>query len=233
MSDETSEGGAKILRHDASGHEGGVIYADDARISAHLRRTLGAGDDAMVWHELVSDRVHIDIHLVPPTEDRPFFVLVTSGMSGAPMDLPSTVEDPEQWRRAELCLFLPADWPTDQASWNDEASYWPVRLLKSLARLPHLYNTWLGWGHSIPNGDPAVPYAENTAFVGAVILPPYVLGDAFFVDDQKGDIIRFFQVVPVYAEELDYKLQKGTDALVDALPDAAIGPIDIDRAPAG
>ena len=38
--------------------------------------------------------------------------------------------------RAELAIALPADWKLDQESMKDEKWYWPIRLLKSLARLP-------------------------------------------------------------------------------------------------
>ncbi|MFQ8729788.1 MAG: suppressor of fused domain protein [Enterocloster bolteae] len=26
------------------------------------------------------------------------------------------------------------------------SEYWPIRLIKYLARFPHEYSTWLGWG---------------------------------------------------------------------------------------
>ena len=29
--------------------------------------------------------------------------------------------------------------------------FWPIQMLKFLARFPHEYKTWLGWGHTIPN----------------------------------------------------------------------------------
>lgn len=65
-----------------------------------------------------------------------------------------TVPDPEVPRYAELVISLPPFWPLDEQSWRDERHYWPVRLLKTLGRLPHEYDTWLGVGHTIPNGDP-------------------------------------------------------------------------------
>ena len=32
---------------------------------------------------------------------------------------------------------------------KDEKWYWPIRLLKSLARLPIASDTWLGFGHTM------------------------------------------------------------------------------------
>lgn len=53
-------------------------------ISAHIERHLGPVDS--VYHEILSDTVHIDVHIVKPTESFPFHRLVTSGMSDLPRD---------------------------------------------------------------------------------------------------------------------------------------------------
>lgn len=39
---------------------------------------------AFVWHELVSDLVHLDVHVAEPTPARPYYTVVTSGMSDRP-----------------------------------------------------------------------------------------------------------------------------------------------------
>ena len=67
------------------------------------------------------------------------------------MNVPDGWED---YRYAEMMICLPPDWNMDQRAWNDERHYWPIRLLKTLARLPHEYNTWLSDCHTMPNGDP-------------------------------------------------------------------------------
>ena len=179
-------------------------------ISAHIEAHLGPV--AWVFHEIVSDAVHIDVHVVLPTADFPYTRLVTSGMS----DLPMSVGHADTPRHLELVATLPGDWKLDQASLEDERWYWPVRLLKQLARFPHKYKTWLGWGHSMPNGDPAEPYAPDTALCGVVLLPPVSTPEAFDtlrIDADKE--IRFLAIVPVYREEMDLKLREGSDALVE------------------
>ena len=40
------------------------------------------------------------------------------------------------YKRQELAIALPADWKLDQESMKNEKWYWPIRLLKVLARLP-------------------------------------------------------------------------------------------------
>jgi hypothetical protein len=195
-------------------------------ISAHIHRHLGPVET--VFHELVSDTVHIDVHIVLPTPDSPCVRLVTSGMSDLPMTVPAGLGAP---RHAELMITLPADWKLDKDSFKSEEWYWPVRLLKHLARLPHKYATWFGVGHSIPHGDPATPYAPNTRLCGAIIVPPLTAPDEFntlVIDADK--VISFYSVLPVYQAEMDLKLRKGADALFDRLSAKHVTDlVDIDR----
>lgn len=51
---------------------------------------------------------------------------------------------------AELMICLPPDWPV-KSPMSDRRAYWPVRLLKTIARLPHEYHTWIGAWHSVLN----------------------------------------------------------------------------------
>ena len=108
---------------------------------------------------------------------------------------------------------------------------WPVRLLKMLARLPHEYATWLGWGHTIPNGDPARPYAPGTELCGAMVIPPFAFGRELF--EVPGDpIVHVYQVLPLTAAEMDFKLRSGVDALLErmeAADDGIYGPLDAAR----
>lgn len=228
---EKTPGGSDILRHKASSEPAADIsYADDERLSGHFEKHLGK--NGMVFHEIFSDRIHNDVHMIPPSEKYPFNILITSGMSSLPMNVPEEMEGYEQWQYAELCVFLPEDWPLAEKDFEDEKNYWPVRLLKDLARLPHDYNTWLGWGHTIPNGDPAEPYVPGTQLAGAIIIPPISMSEEFF--EVPGEPpLHIFQVIPLTAKEMDYKLDKGTDKLLELLEkkfgDAIYGPIDVQR----
>lgn len=180
-------------------------------ISAHIEAHLGPVET--VFHEIVSDTVHIDVHVVKPTAECPFIRLVTSGMSDLPMTTPDRPDIP---RHVELLVTLPPDWRLDQTSFEDEAWYWPIRLLKSLARLPHKHRTWLGWGHTVPNGDPPEPYADNTDLCGAILLPSITAPEAFrelHIPGEKS--ITFYAVVPLHEREMDLKLRSGTDALTE------------------
>lgn len=224
-----SDDGTAILRHEARDRDFQIATGDDENIEAisnHIERHIGPVE--MVFHEIISDLVHIDIHWVKPTKDRPFHTLVTSGMSDLPMVVPDEVKDLQY---AELLVTLPSNWKIDEKSFEDERWYWPVRLLKVLARLPHEYETWLGVGHTIPNDDPPEPYDESTELCGALIAPPMTLEDEFHELECSGKgVINFYAVIPLYGEEMDFKLSKGLDKLIPKLEKHQVTEIiEIDR----
>ena len=199
----------------ANARVGATLGSDERiqRISDHVETHLGEIDG--VWHELVSDQVHIDIHCVAPTEDRPFRTLVTSGMSQHPMAVP---REALGYEYLELMICLPPDWPVTQEALADENYYWPIRWLKRLARLPHAHETWLFDGHTIPNGDPPEPMAAKTLFIGWLLMPPRLAPDLFQeleIDSQTK--IHFAALYPLYDEEMQLKLDSGTEVLFERM----------------
>ena len=121
-------------------------------------------------------------------------------------------------RYAELMVTLPPDWRLDQKSLENEQWYWPIRMLKSLARLPHLYATWLGPGHSVPNGDPAEPYAPGTKLCGAIVVRPVTVRREFaLLEVSPTKHVAFYSVVPIFSSEMRLKLDKGSDALFELM----------------
>lgn len=217
---EQSDSGNPIYRHSAPTGDPSFSVGNPETIeaiSAHVERHLGPIGG--VFHEIVSEYAHIDVHIVPPTSARPHYTLITSGMSDRPMSVPEEAAD---FAYAELMVSLPASWPLDEAALKDETHYWPIRSLKQLARFPHMYNTWLGFGHSIPNGDPPEPFAPSTQLCGMVLLPPLSYSEEVFELEMDGRTIRFWSLLPVYREEMKLKLRKGTEALLNKLDEHGI-----------
>ncbi|MEI7741118.1 MAG: suppressor of fused domain protein [bacterium] len=205
--------GQKIIRHQERTDENYVTPEESDTsdvVGDHLRKFFG-DEGVSVFHEFVSDVVHIDVFMVKPGEGRPFNILMTSGMSSRAMNAP---EDAQDCKYAEIAMFLPADWKLDQESFRDENNYWPIRHLKKLATLPHWYKTWL-WGyHSMPNGNPAEPVASNTKFSGFLLLPSLVMSDEFMKIETGEKTIYVFVAVPIYTEEMRVLLESGSETLL-------------------
>jgi len=196
------------------------------QIEKHITTHIGKIDT--VWHELISNILHIDVHQIAPTDERPYWSWVTSGMSDLPMPAP---EGSEYWRHAELMICLPRDWPVQGEEADQERHYWPMRWLKMLARFPHEYETWLAWGHTMPNGDPPEPFAEDTDFSGIILLSPKTVSNDFWSLKVREDkILHFYSLVPLYEEEMNLKLKQGAHHLDDLLEKAKVTElVDINR----
>lgn len=219
---EYSASGDPIYRYDdVKPKEFTPVIGDENSIeliSEHIEKHIGKIE--IVFHEIVSDLVHIDVHWVKPTEQFPFHTLVTSGMSDKPMMVPEGLED---HRYAELCILLPEDWQIDgtnfqtmEEAFKNENNYWPVPWLKVIARFPHEYDTWVGYGHTIPNGENAAPFADNTKLGCMILFPSLNLGNKFFtLKKSDNKTINFYCLYPLYKEEMDFKLKNGSDALLD------------------
>jgi predicted Zn finger-like uncharacterized protein len=220
---EVSPGGSEMLRHAARDRDWEPVFGEEELIEAiacHIERHVG--DPANVFHELISDLVHLDVHMVSPTPERNWYTFVTSGMSERPMTVPAEAEASDY---AEMVLCLPPTWQVSEEAFqqDNERYYWPIRWLKTVARLPHEYETWLGPGHTIPNGDPAEPFHETTKMCGWLILSPLWFDDEFAqlqLDD--GRSINFLSIIPIYPQEMQLKLSKGLEALADKLGDLSV-----------
>ncbi|WP_232697524.1 suppressor of fused domain protein [Brevibacillus daliensis] len=179
--------------------------------------TVFPGRESSVFHEIVSDTIHIDVNIMEPTEEEPFWVLYTNGMSDLPMTIPDEVLEnlDEKFDRAEVMMFLPASWELTQESVKDENNYWPIGLMKQMARFPHQYNTWLGYGHTVPNYQDYEPYANGTGLNGVVIFQ--LKEELSEITTKDGNKINAYFLLPLYKEEMDYKLEHGMDALMEKL----------------
>ena len=193
--------------------EAGVpeVYTEEEMeaVEGHIQQYFGKVEN--VFHELVSPDIHVDICMVPPTEERDYCTLVTMGMGAHRMNVPEELVE-YKLERAELAIALPADWKLDQESMKDEKWYWPIRLLKSLARLPIASDTWLGFGHTMDNEE---DFAKDTKLCAAILTGPQDTEDGSEVCTLPGgEEVNFYQVIPLYRDELEYKLAHDADALL-------------------
>ena len=192
------------------------VYSEDemSAIEQHIKNTFGEFEN--VFHELDSPDIHVDICVVPPSERRNYYTLVTMGMGAHRMNVPKELAE-YKLERAELAIALPPDWKLDKDSMQEQRWYWPVGLLKVLARLPISNDTWLGFGHTMEKQS---PFAEDTELCAAILTGPQDMdldtcGEVCNLPG--GEEVNFYQVLPLYREEMEYKLEHDADALLERL----------------
>jgi hypothetical protein len=197
-------------------------YAEEdlKALEAHIEKHFGSYRN--VFHEIASPDIHVDIAVVEPNPRRNYYTLITMGMGARKMRTPPDLRGMD---RAEVMVCLPPDWNLDKL--DDECWYWPIRWLKILARLPINEDAWLGWGHTIPNGE---PFADNTKLSAMLLLNPGAFGeDAACCRLPNGEQVNFYQMIPLYEEETQFKIKNNVQILLNFMDRDVLEYVHIDR----
>ncbi len=191
---------------------GGESSRDLEILTNHICRWWG--DVPEVFHEIYSEYVHIDLHLVQARPEHPYHVVITTGMSDRPMT--TSGEGPDRY--CELLLALPPEWPIREEDFKDERFWWPYRHLKQTARFPHAFKTCIWYGHTVSNEDPPQRFHETAPFCGGILsIPALCPKEAWSINIREGKEVFFFSFVPLFEPELRFAWENGSDALFEEL----------------
>lgn len=183
------------------------------KIDAFIENEYGPFSE--VIHEIYSPDIHLDIAVVPPTDEQPYYKLVTMGAGAYKMNVPEELKK-YKLERAEYVIFLPKEWDIKS---DKEEYYWAIHYLKSLARLPIDSNSWLGFGHTVSANNDSSPVAANTKFNSFVLFNSYVRNKPK-IQPMKLNLfekINFYQLYPLYQEELEFKMENSLEDLVNKI----------------
>jgi hypothetical protein len=198
-------------------------YAEEEinALEAYIVKYFGKFEN--VFHEIVSPDIHVDIAIIPPSAERNYYTLVTMGMGAHRMNVPEELSEYEL-ERAEMMICLPPDWDINN---NAEESYWPLRWLKIMARLPIEQDTWLGFGHTVPNGE---GFADNTDLCCMIVsYPTQIDDDTPFCEMPDGSQVIFYQLIPIYETEMNYKIEHDAESLFEKITDEMMQVVNIKR----
>ena len=201
-----SKGGSRLIKYDdTSGPKMGFLEESTIEYVEERERVYDQmfGESDTVLHELIPLVPHIDVYRYPPNDKRDFYTFVTGGMSDLPMNSPA--EHGADYRRAEIIFYS-----------MDNRDDYPA-LLRNLAHFVHDNNTWLHWGHTMPNGQPPEPLfdtqkLDTLLFMPTVVGPDSTLGDELQIES---DPVHLIWCVPITSAECQLKLDEGADALYD------------------
>ncbi len=222
-SGEWSKGGSRMMRHATPAAEQDLPAPPDedarAAVVRHFSRFVGPARS--VFRAVSSDVTpNLEVHVIPPSGGRRAWTLHTVGMSDGEMIVPRGIEVPH---RAELMIRLPATWSIDSRAVGETRWDWPMRWLRQLARLPQEFDTWLGPGHTVPNGEPARPLGLGTKQCCLLVMPPPSLPeDERVVETPAGGAIALYALYPLYVDEMELKLREGLPALLDRFEKAGV-----------
>ena len=205
-----------------------LLYDEDELdvIESHISKYFGAFDS--VFHEIYSPDIHLDVVRIDPTPERNYYTFVTMGAGAYKMNMPEGIDIPN---RAEYLISLPPDW--DLENTDDIRNYWPIGFLKKIARMPINCNTFLAYGHTASEDEKNTSFADNTELCSiALSYPEQFEFDGLTATLPGGEEVIFYQMIPLYADELAFKQQceGGMEEFEEYLGDIISSPLDIKRA---
>ncbi len=177
-------------------------------------------------------KYQIDINIMYPTDNEPYYVLYTQGMSNEDMILPDGVEkEYPEFRRAELFMILPADWDIENmvSAEPKHETYWPMQLMRIVARYHYEYFTWVAPGYTMEYSS----FAPNTKLNSAILIS--LSDDVSVIETRENKPVSLYLVLPLYKEEVQYKIKHGYEKFIDmytkkfSLDDAESWMVDINR----
>ncbi len=214
-------------KDDAKGFMPMYLYDDKdlEEVDAYISKAFGNFDN--VFHEIFSPDIHLDVCFVPATDEEPFYKLVTMGAGAYEMKIPDRWKD-YNLERAEYVIYVPKDWNLQSQDMKD---YWPIKVLKDVARLPILCDTWLSFGHTTQADEEGTPYASNAKFNSVVLDFCENHQGEVQLETSSGKIINFYQVIPLYPEELKFKMENDAETLINKFDEKGIDykVVDINR----
>lgn len=183
-------------------------YAE--HLAEHISKTLAPVSG--FYADAEPGPLRIDLLRVDPTPARRLHTLITCGLG---LHEPPADEEGVRPPRCELMMTLPPEWRLDEAALQDERWYWPLSWLKALALEGSRPGRWLGVGHTIPSAEPPLPIAPETRQCCMLLVEPRT-APADFARWRLGEsaFVQLLAVVPIDAEEMQYKLRHGAAALL-------------------
>lgn len=199
-------------------------YSDTKLLVEELRahRHVWMGRSRRVLEGLRAADQPFRIHLVSPaTRDKNFYILLTEGLSLHAMPAPPELAG-KGLERIELMLLLPPTLPLENVRES-----WYVKLVTKLARQVMQQEDFLCWGSRFENGEPFVP---DSRLCGGVLLNCGILPSAASICNiRPGLCVRYYQIMLLTRQELDYQAACGTDALLELLAGSVTSVTDLSR----
>jgi hypothetical protein len=134
-------------------------------------------------------------------------ILMTIGVSLRPQpNVELTTAEPEQLRRIELGVVLPANWP-------EEGIQRFGRYMSGQANLPWDNYTWLGPGHTL--GCDSWRHRDHTK---SILQHQHSGAPHITMEEFLGDPINVLWFLPISEDERQVAIDQGSEQLLSRLP---------------
>ncbi len=155
--------------------------------------------------EATSKEMEVKIAVIPPQQENEYYTLVTMGLGAYEMNVPDELKS-NQLEFAELVAYVSADWDLES---NEEKYSWVFHWLRHMARFPIAKKSWIGFGHSMKQEK---VFHEETELNSILFLNAPVADNLRL---PSGKRLNFYVMMPLYAEEIQYKIETNAQKLLE------------------
>jgi Suppressor of fused protein (SUFU) len=208
-----------------NGHHAPLDAAADGYFPGHYDAVLEHYSKAFqgLSHEILHEMESVagppvHIHIVSPP-DVEFRLLLTEGMSAGAMNTLIMEK-----RFTELSLIVPRDIHFTALSDPETHPHgWIIHMLRYMAKFPHLANNYVDYGHIVLAGnEDEDTWGPATGYNAAVLLRSVTLWDDFLSIPVDGNLIRVLSVFPLYAAEVNYRMENGLPKFLDKITEVQL-----------
>jgi hypothetical protein len=174
----------------------------------HYTKFFGSLDETII-HPSNEMSVHVDVYRVQPSNERPYWTLITGGMSDARQNIPK--EATAISGRTEIMMYVPEPQP------------WFYNELIWLGEMPFKQKTFLHWYHTAPRES--LHEVEPTKLTYFYFLPPYFENEEFDSLKIEGDKVDILWAIPITRREREYAVKNGGRELEEVFVKAELDPV--------
>lgn len=162
------------------------------------------GEIDVIAHEKESAHgLHVDLAVIQPTEERPYYTVCTIGVGAYRMTMNNEdrVENhtPEYY---EFLIHLPADWVVlPEEGYDKEENWWPIRLLKAVAVEPKLSNECFKFNEIVSYKRSSETENPTSVYIDYPLPDPYY---STLFNTSTGRSVQFLQIIPLTEEEANH-----------------------------
>jgi hypothetical protein len=154
------------------------------------------------------------IYQIPKLDNEDFGVLITSGFSAMPLNVPNELQF--IYNYLEFLITIPSDFPYPLENNKNHEYYWLIEKLIFFIHYIHREKTFFCHGHTYGNGNPPKPFTSTSDLSGFLFQFPFQGVPPYFCELIIPPIknIHFLQIIPLYENEMFYALEKGDEELM-------------------
>ncbi len=150
----------------------------------------------------------IELIVLSPNKFSPYYTTITIGL-GAYSGIEIREDQTKHIHRTEIIAQIP-----DSLDINvlDETNEWLNRIIRQFSEMVQIDSTWLGVGHTISYGN---TLDDSVEYDGVIFDTVVTNGNKCILP--CGEEVEFLQLIPLYEEEMLFKIENGSEKLFERL----------------